>query len=121
MNHESYTRIESKIAPGVVFVVARMSFARRMDLIRRIRELSLKFDFLNSGESGEDKLEAALISAEIDRLYVNWGLQELSGLEVDGVRATPDLLATAGPEELFREAVSAVKAECGLSGAERKN
>jgi hypothetical protein len=92
-----------------------------MDLIRRIRELSLKFDFLKAGESTEEKLEGALVSAEIDRLYVNWGVQALTGLEIDGVQATPDLLATAGPEELFREAVAAVKAECGLSETERKN
>jgi hypothetical protein len=121
MNHESHTRVESKIAPGVVFVVAKISFARRMDLVRRIRELSLKFDFLKAGESTENKLEAALLSAEIDRLYVNWGLKELRGLEVDGMKATPELLASAGPEDLFREAVTAVKAECGLSEAERKN
>ncbi|MBZ5590643.1 MAG: hypothetical protein LAP39_00290 [Acidobacteriia bacterium] len=121
MNYESCTRIESKIAPGVRFVVAKMSFTRRMDLIGRIRELSLKFDFLKAGESGEDKLDAALLSAEIDRLYVNWGLQEVTGLEVDGMRATPELLATSGPEDLFREAVAAIKAECALSESERKN
>lgn len=121
MNYESCTRTESRIAPGVVFVVSKMSFTRRMDLIRRIRELSLKFDFLKAGESTEEKLEGALVSAEIDRLYVNWGVQALTGLEIDGVQATPDLLATAGPEELFREAVAAVKAECGLSETERKN
>jgi hypothetical protein len=45
----------------------------------------------------------------------------LIGLEVDGVAATPELLASAGPEDLFREVVSAIKAECGLSETERKN
>jgi hypothetical protein len=92
-----------------------------MDLIRRVRELSLKCEFLNAGESAAEKMDAALFSAEIDRLYVVWGLRELAGLEVDGVAATPELLATAGPENLFREAVTAIKAECGLSEAERKN
>lgn len=121
MQYESCTRVESKVAPGVVFVVAKVSFARRMDLIRRIRELSLKFDFLKAGESAEEKLEAALLSGEIDRLYVIWGLQELTGLEIDGVRATPDLLANAGPEDLFREVAAAIKAECALSESERKN
>ena len=121
MHYESCTRVESKVAPGVVFVVAKMSFGRRTDLIRRIRELSRKFEFLKAGESTEEKFEAALLSAEIDRLYANWGLQELSGLEIDGVQATPDLLATVGPEDLFREAVAAIKGECGLSESERKN
>jgi hypothetical protein len=98
-----------------------MSFERRMDLIRRIRELSLKCEFHEAGESAEDKLQSALLSGEIDRLYVNWGLRQLVGLEVDGAPATPDLLACAGPEDLFREAVTAIKSECGLSEAERKN
>ena len=68
-----------------------------------------------------EKLEAALLAAEIDRLYVSWGLQDVTGLDVDGVAATPELLASRGPEDLFREAVSAIKAECGLSEQERKN
>jgi hypothetical protein len=121
MNYESCVRIDSKVIQGVAFVVAKMSLVRRMDLIRRIRELSLKCEFLNAGERAEEKLQAALFSAEIDRLYVTWGLQELTGLEVDGVTATPELLVETGPEELFREIVNAIKAECGLSETERKN
>jgi hypothetical protein len=121
MNYESYIRIDSKVIPGVAFVIGKMSLMRRMDLIRRIREMSLKCEFLNAGESAEEKLQAALFSAEIDRLYVTWGLQEVIGLEVDGVAATPDLLVSRGPEDLFREVVAAVKAECGLSEPERKN
>ena len=121
MNYESCARVESKVRPGVAFVISKMSFVRRMEWIRGIRELSLKCEFLNAGESSAEKLEAALRAAEIDRLYVSWGLQDLTGLEVDGVAATPELLASRGPEDLFREAVSAIKAECGLSEEERKN
>jgi hypothetical protein len=121
MNYESYVRIGSKIRPEVTFVVARMSFGRRTDLIRRIRELTLKADFLEAGETVKDKLDLALLVADVDRVYVTWGLQELLGLEVDGTSATPELLASAGPEELFREAAAIVKAECGLSEQERKN
>lgn len=121
MNHESCTRIESRARPGVAFVISKMSFERRMDLIHRIRELSIKCEFFHAGVSVEDKLQSALLSGEIDRLYIIWGLRELVGLEVDGIPATPELLASAGPEDLFREAVAAVKSECGLSEAERKN
>lgn len=121
MTYESSTQVDSKIRPGVRFVIAKMSFGRRMELVRRIRELALRCEFLNSGKSTEEKLEAALLSAQIDQLYVNWGLRELIGLEVDGRAATPELLASTGPEDLFREAVAAIKAECGLSETERKN
>ncbi len=121
MTYESSARVDSIIRPGVAFVIAKMSFGRRMELVRRIRELALRCEFLNAGKSAEEKLEAALLSAQIDQLYVNWGLQQVIGLEVDGQTATPETLASAGPEDLFREAVTAIKAECGLSEAERKN
>jgi hypothetical protein len=121
MTYESSARVESKARPGVAFVIAKMSFGRRMELVRRIRELTLRCEFLNAGQSTEEKLDAALLSAEIDREYLAWGLRELIGLEVDGVAATPELLASAGPEDLFREAVSAIKAQCGLTETERKN
>jgi len=121
MTYESTVRVESKARPGVAFIITKISFARRMDLIRRIRELAVKSEFFKSGDSAEEKLQAALLSGEIDHVYVSWGLRELAGLEVDGVAATPDVLASDGPEDLFREAVEAIKAECGLTAAEGKN
>jgi len=45
----------------------------------------------------------------------------VGGLELDGSPATPASLASDGPEDLFREALAAVKAECGLTEEERKN
>ena len=45
----------------------------------------------------------------------------VDGLEIDGEPATPASLVERGPEELFREALAAVKAECGLSDEQRKN
>jgi len=121
MNYESCKRIESRVRPEVTFIVAKMSFGRRMELMRRIRDLTVKSDFLAAGETPKEKLELALLSADVDRVYVSWGLQELVGLEIDGVAATPDILASAGPEELFREAAALIKVECGLSEEERKN
>ena len=98
-----------------------MSFARRVELMRRVRELARRMEFLEAGSRPGDKMDAALLQAEIDRLYVAWGLRAIAGLEVDGAEATPELLAEAGPENLFREALAAVRAETGLSEAERKN
>jgi hypothetical protein len=40
---------------------------------------------------------------------------------LDGQPATPETLAAAGPEDLCREVVAAIKAESGLTEAERKN
>ena len=121
MIYESVKMVESAVAPGVTFTVARMSFARRVELMRRVRELARRMEFLEAGGRAGDQMEAALLQAEIDRLYLAWGLRGIAGLEVDGAEATPELLAEAGPESLFQEALAAVRAEAGLTEAERKN
>jgi hypothetical protein len=121
MTYESVTKTASKVAPGVVFSVARMSFGRRMELMRRIRELAGRMEFLQAGGDPKEQMDAALVQGEIDRTYLSWGLQSVDGLELDGKPATAELLAEIGPEDLFREALQAVKAETGLTEAERKN
>ena len=97
-----------------------MSFARRVELMQRIRELARRAEFLNAGEDGTEKMDAALLGAEIDRLYVTWGVEEVRGLEIDGAAATPESLAEAGPEGLFREALEAVKARVRAVGGREK-
>jgi hypothetical protein len=119
--YASESVVESRTAPGVTFTVAKMSFGRRVELMRRVRELARRTEFLAaSGEAGE-KMDSALLHAEIERLYVMWGVKAVSGLAVDGSIAGPELLADAGPEELFREALAAVRRETGLNEEERKN
>jgi hypothetical protein len=120
-SHESVAVVPSQVMPGVEFTIARMSFDRRVDLMRRIRELAKRAEFLAAGQSTEDKMDAALARAEIERTYVAWGVRTVSGLTVDGRDAGPEELAESGPEELFREALAAVRAETGLNEEERKN
>jgi hypothetical protein len=121
MEYTSFETIDSAVAAGVSFTVAKMSFGRRVELTRRIRELAARKEFVEAGESPNEKMEAALLASEIDRIYLLWGLKEVTGLELDGQQATPESLAASGPEELFREALGAVKHQCGLAEAERKN
>jgi hypothetical protein len=121
MEYSSVETIDSAVAPGVSFTVVKMSFGRRVELTRRIRELAARKEFVEAGDSVNEKMEAALLASEIDRIYLLWGLTEVAGLVLDGVPATPELLAANGPEDLFREALAAVKRQCGLSDAERKN
>ena len=121
MEYTSHEVIESKLAAGVRFSVAKMSFGRRVELTRRIRELATRREFLEAGETPNEKMEAALLASEIDRIYLLWGLREIIGLELDGLPATPESLAASGPEDLFWEALAAIKHQCGLSEAERKN
>jgi hypothetical protein len=121
MTYDSVTVVESRVAIGVKFTVAKMSFGRRTELMRHVRELARKVEFLEAGQGLGEKMDAALLRVEIDRLYVKWGLRAIAGLELDGVEATPESLAEDGPEELLREAVGVVRAQTGLSAAERKN
>jgi hypothetical protein len=121
MDYESVAVVESRLAAGVVYTVARMSFARRTELMRRVRELARRVEFLEAGQQPGQKMDAALLRAEIDRLHLSWGLRAISGLRLDGAEATPESLVEEGPEELFREALEAVRAETGLTEAERKN
>lgn len=121
MHYESTVKHESKTHAGVSFTVRRMSLGRRMELARRIREMAARLEFLEAGQDPKDKVEAALAAAGVERVYLEWGLAEVQGLEIDGQPATPESLIEAGPEELCREIAAAVKAECGLTEAERKN
>ncbi|MGA2770367.1 MAG: hypothetical protein ABSG26_06090 [Bryobacteraceae bacterium] len=121
MTYESLKTVESRVAHGVTFTLAKISFGRRVELMRRVRELARQMEFLEAGQVPGDKMDAALLQTEIDRLFLTWGLRAISGLELDGADATPQLLAEAGPEDLFREALAAVRAETGLTEAERKN
>jgi hypothetical protein len=121
MHYDSVVTVNSRIAEGVNYTVCKVSFERRMDLMRRIRELARGLEFLQAGQEPGDKMDAALARAEIDRAYVRWGLRSVEGLELDGAPATPESLAESGPEELFREALAAVQAQAGLTETETKN
>ena len=119
--YESVITHSSKLYPTVRFTVRRMSFARRCELAHRVRELSRKMEFLQAGDSVQDKIEAAVLNSEVSNLYVDWGLVSIDGMELDGQAATPESLLAGGPEDLCNEIIGAIQAECGLSQEERKN
>jgi len=121
MTYESFEVKESRSHPGVRLVVNRMSFSRRIDLMRRVRELAPRWECYRAGTAKADEMEAGILSADIDRLYLEWGLKEVEGLEIDGTPATTDSLLQFGPEDLFQEALGYVKAACRLSEQETKN
>lgn len=118
---ESLREIESACIPGVRYRVRRMSFGRRLELARRIRELDRRLEYLQAGEDVRSRVDAAIVSSEIDRIYLEWGLAGISGLAIDGEPATPQAVVECGPEALTREILDAVRRECFLSEEERKN
>lgn len=121
MTYESFVDCESSTIPGVRYRIARMSFARRLDLTRRVRDLLARLEFLEAGNGARDQIEASLLKQQVDEVYLEWGLLDLSGLRVDGRDATPQDAVRCGPESLAHEVLSRIKTETGLSEAERKN
>lgn len=121
MEYSSTIRIPSATLPGVEFEVARMSFGRRLELMKQVRELSQRREFFEAGATPVDRMEAALLSIEIDRLYWHWGLRAVRGLTLDAQAATAESLWEQGPEDFTREVLAEIRAEAGLDDAERKN
>lgn len=120
-DYESVVRKESTRYPGVSYSINRMSFGRRSELLRHIREIGRKTEYLEAGQSAGDKIEASLAGSEIDATYLRWGLREISGLLIDGEAATRELLLERGPEDLVREILTSIRSECGLNPEESKN
>ena len=121
IRYESSVTFDSLCMPGVRYSLYRMSFGRRTDLAHKVLELSRKLEFLGAGETVKEKVEAALVNTEIERLYIQWGLKAIEGLEIDGSEATVESLIESGPEALATEIVRRIQSECGVSEAERKN
>lgn len=118
---ESRRLVASEAIPGVELMISRMSFSRRLELMRRVRDLAGKIEYFDAGRDEKNRMEASLLGAQMDRLYVEWGLEGVTGLSLDGEPATPETLLDRGPEAVVQEALAAIKAECGLSETERKN
>jgi hypothetical protein len=121
VSYESVLKIPSKALPGVAFVINRISFGRRMELSRLVREIGKKTEFLEAGSELQERIEAGILTHEVDAMYLRWGLVSVEGLTIDSVSADSEQLLKKGPEQLTQEIVAAIKAQCGLSEAERKN
>jgi hypothetical protein len=117
---ESSRWVDSETVAGVRFAVRKPSLGQRLELTRRVYELTLRHEFLKAGSETE-KLEEALGELMVQQLYIEWGLKTIEGLEIDGEPATPAALIDSGPEELAVEIASCVVRECGLTEDERKN
>jgi len=117
---ESTRWVASESVPGARFAVRKPSLGQRIELTRRIHELMLRHDYLRAGTE-TDKLEASLAELMVQQVYLEWGLKEIEGLEIDGERATVESLIEKGPEELAAEIAGCVLRECSLTEDERKN
>lgn len=120
VGYSSLTWRESQKVPKVRYALRRVSLGQRIELTRRVRDLSLKYEFLRAGDTAE-QTEASLADLLARRVYLEWGLCEIEGLEINGQPATAELLAEHGPEELSTEIVEDIRRELSLSNDETKN
>jgi hypothetical protein len=119
--YDSTAWFDAESHQGVRYGIARVSFGRRIELARRIREIGRKMEYLEATSDVREKLEATVLAAEIDRAYIEWGLLSIEGLHIDGAAANPATLIETGPVDLAAEILARIKAECGLTEDERKN
>jgi hypothetical protein len=113
--------VASEAMPGVELVIARMTFGRRLELMKRVRDLAARIEYFEAGRDEKNRMEASMLGAQMDKLYLAWGLEEVRGLVLDGEQATPESLVERGPELVVHEALAAIRTECGLTETERKN
>jgi len=121
VRYESTLQLHSSVYPTVSYRIRRPSFLRRSQLISQVRELGRSLQFLEASPDIVEKLEAVRTRTEINRLYLQWGLESISGLLVDGEAATVELLLAKGPEDLTNEILEQIKRQCSLSEPEIKN
>ena len=80
----------------------------------------MKHEFLTCGDASS-LLEAALSDLLVAKVYIEWGLETIEGLSINGQPATAELLVADGPEDLTEEIVHTIQAEGALTDDERKN
>ena len=120
VRHESVEWRDSNVLSGVRFGIRRVSLNDRIELTERARDLCRQYEFLRAGDAG-DQLESSLSDLLVRKLYLEWGLAEIDGLEIDGKPANLDNLIKNGPEALSNEIIVAIQAQLGLTEDERKN
>ena len=119
-NFESVLRVASESYPGVAFSVRKVSLSQRIELLTKVRELTLKNEFLRAGELS-DQIEATLADVLVQKLYLEWAVADIDGLEIDGKPASLQMLMERGPETLVSEIAAVVRGQLELSEAARKN
>lgn len=112
---------DAETTPGVRYKTVRMTLGRRAELTSRVRTMLNRARFHAASGEAEDKLEAALLAIDADRVLLDWGLLEVEGLRIDGEPASVRKLVEAGPEELCREIAEQIRRDCKLKETERKN
>ena len=121
MEHESTFAYSPVTAPGVIVKIRKMTFGRRCELLGQVGDLVKKAMFFEAGAGPENQLPAAQERHAADAMLLQWAIESIHGLTIDGEEATASLVIKAGPEELAIELVGVIHNQLGLTSEEIKN
>ncbi len=119
-DYASHVWHESSQYKGVRFATRQISLGGRIELTTKIQDLIFKNEFLRAGDALEQS-QASLADLLARKVYLEWGVSEVEGLNIDGSPATLQDLIDHGPEDLCEEMASTIRSELSLSEEERKN
>jgi hypothetical protein len=111
---------QSRSLPGVKYAIRRITLAQRIELARRARELAGQNEYLRTGDA-VDQLEATMGDLLVEKLYLDWGLAEVTGLSIDGTAVSAADVIQRGPERLTHEIAQTLRSYLVLTDEERKN
>lgn len=121
MNYSSIVDYVSSTWPEVTVQLRRVSFARRNELTKMLAPMAARMKALAASTSDADVAAAGILRREMASALLEWGIVEVSGLTIDGISATKQLLIECGPEELTLEILSELHHQISLTEEERKN
>ncbi|MCC6389519.1 MAG: hypothetical protein IT167_02865 [Bryobacterales bacterium] len=121
MHYSSTIQYESRMIPGVTFTLWRLSFGKRLELLRRVHSLAGKQEFCTASQTVESQYEAAILEKAMQQIYLECTLVQVEGLLIDGEPASTDILLQRGPENLVGEIIGTIHRHMGLSAEEQKN
>jgi len=98
-----------------------MSLGGRIQLLKAVRDLAARLEYLKAGQGESDQCEASLLERELQRVYIDWGLVKVEGITIDGLPATKQTVIDSGPEPLVKEILAAIEAQITFSEEQRKN
>jgi hypothetical protein len=107
--------------PGVTCRIEKITFEKRLALLKEIRELARQYEFSAAGVSVGDRYEAAVIQHEINQRYWHYFVSAVSGLSIDGDEATAASVWSCGPDGLVQEVLEVIASQVFLSADEAKN
>ena len=106
-SYDSVLWFDAESAAGVRYAIARLTFGRRLDLARRIREIGRRAEFLAAGTDAREKLELGARERSVDDtgvVVIDEGVYHAVAVEEYGFHdfETADALATGLTPEILR-------------------